>query len=163
METLTREDIEAIAIGAAILGTGGGGNPTIGKLRCFEELKRGRRIRIVRLDELADDASVVAVGGMGAPVIGIEKLREGEECLRAVRALEALGGRPADAIIAFEIGGATRETALAEAEAAAREKALAAGAIPETLAVVDREDVPLAYLPGNATRVRVKVVGEMRV
>ena len=28
---------------------------------------------------------------------------------------------------------------------------------------VDVEDVPLAYLPGNATRVRVKAVGELHV
>ena len=33
------EDLDAIEIGAAILGTGGGGNPYIGKLRCREELK----------------------------------------------------------------------------------------------------------------------------
>ena len=47
MRDLGIEDIEAIAIGAAILGTGGGGNPTIGKLRCIEELKKGRRIRLM--------------------------------------------------------------------------------------------------------------------
>ena len=29
--------------------------------------------------------------------------------------------------------------------------------------IVDVEDVPLAYLPGNATRVRVKAVGELHV
>ena len=41
--------------------------------------------------------------------------------------------------------------------------AVAAGARAETIEVVDVEDVPLAYLPGNATRVRVKVVGELHV
>jgi N-methylhydantoinase A/oxoprolinase/acetone carboxylase beta subunit len=60
------------------------------------------------------------------------------------------------------LDGSTREAALAAAEKEARAKAVAAGAVPETLAVVDREDVPLAYLKGNATRVRVKVVGDMR-
>jgi DUF917 family protein len=105
MQELTREDIEALAVGAAILGTGGGGNPYLGKLRCFEELKKGRQIRLIGLDELADDARVVAVGGIGAPVVGIEKLRQGEECLRAVRAIEECVGEGIDAIIAFEIGG----------------------------------------------------------
>ncbi|HSI01723.1 MAG TPA: DUF917 domain-containing protein [Reyranella sp.] len=105
MRTLSRDDIEALAIGAAILGTGGGGNPYLGKLRCFEEFKKGREIRLIGLDELADDARVVSVGGIGAPVVGIEKLREGSECLRAVRAIEAFTGQNADAIIAFEIGG----------------------------------------------------------
>jgi DUF917 family protein len=105
MRILTRDDIEALAIGAAILGTGGGGNPYLGKLRCFEEFKQGREIRLIGLDELADDARVVAIGGIGAPVVGIEKLREGGECVRAVRAVEAFTGAKVDAIIAFEIGG----------------------------------------------------------
>ena len=59
------------------------------------------------------------------------------------------------------IEGRTRESSLAEAEAEAREKAIAAGALAETLEVIEREDMPLAYLPGNATRIHVKVVGEM--
>jgi hypothetical protein len=29
------------------------------------------------------------------------------------------------------------------------------------MVVTEREDVPLAYLKGNATRVRVKVIGDM--
>jgi hypothetical protein len=36
-------------------------------------------------------------------------------------------------------------------------------ALRETVEIVDVEDVPLAYLPGNATRVRVKAVGELHV
>lgn len=105
MRILDEAAIEAIAIGAAILGTGGGGNPYIGRLRCQQELKRGRQVRVVTLDELADDARVVAVGGIGAPVVGIEKIRQGEECLRAMRALEDLSGQKMDAVIAFEMGG----------------------------------------------------------
>jgi N-methylhydantoinase A/oxoprolinase/acetone carboxylase beta subunit len=57
----------------------------------------------------------------------------------------------------------TREAALAGAEQEARDKAIEAGAVAETLTVTEREDVPLAYLRGNATRVRVKVVGDLRV
>ena len=49
-------ELEAIEIGAGILGTGGGGNPYIGKLRCRLELRRGRRIDVIPLDELDDDA-----------------------------------------------------------------------------------------------------------
>ena len=54
-----------------------------------------------------------------------------------------------------------REEAIAAAEAQARERAVAAGADRASLATVDVEDMPLAYLPGNALRVRVRVVGEM--
>ena len=61
----------------------------------------------------------------------------------------------------YALEGTSREASLAEAEAEARKGALAAGAVEGTLEVIEREDVPLAYLPGNATRIHVKVVGEM--
>jgi N-methylhydantoinase A/oxoprolinase/acetone carboxylase beta subunit len=56
----------------------------------------------------------------------------------------------------------TRGEAIAAAEAQAMERAVAAGADRASLAPVDVEDMPLAYLPGNALRVRVRVAGEMR-
>jgi hypothetical protein len=55
----------------------------------------------------------------------------------------------------------SRAEAIAAAEMQARDRAVAAGADPETLQTVDVEDMPLAYLPGNAVRVRVRVAGEM--
>jgi N-methylhydantoinase A/oxoprolinase/acetone carboxylase beta subunit len=55
----------------------------------------------------------------------------------------------------------SREEAIAAAEAQARERAIVAGAERGTLQTVDVEDIPLAYLPGNALRVRVRVAGEM--
>ncbi|MCR9074112.1 MAG: hydantoinase/oxoprolinase family protein [Alphaproteobacteria bacterium] len=55
-----------------------------------------------------------------------------------------------------------RDALLKEAETMARDKALAAGADPASLKVVDMEDLPLAYLPGNAVRARVKVVGNIK-
>ena len=65
-----------------------------------------------------------------------------------------------DRVFALE-NGLTRESCLAQAEAEATENAVAAGASKSTIQVIEREDVPLAYLPGNATRIHVKVVGEM--
>jgi N-methylhydantoinase A/oxoprolinase/acetone carboxylase beta subunit len=55
----------------------------------------------------------------------------------------------------------SRDEAIAAAEAQARERAIVAGAERGTLQTVDVEDIPLAYLPGNALRVRVRVAGEM--
>jgi hypothetical protein len=42
-------------------------------------------------------------------------------------------------------------------------KAVAAGAEPSTVQIVDIDELPLAYLPGNATRIRVKAVGDLAV
>jgi predicted nuclease of predicted toxin-antitoxin system len=58
--------------------------------------------------------------------------------------------------------GTSRAAVMARARDDAAARAVAAGADPGTIEVVDAEDVPLAYLPGSATRVRVKVVGRLR-
>jgi hypothetical protein len=53
-----------------------------------------------------------------------------------------------------------RTRALEEATAIARARAVEAGAAEATLSVVETEDLPLSYLPGDALRVRVRVVGD---
>ncbi len=55
----------------------------------------------------------------------------------------------------------TRDQALDHAKQEASDKAAEAGADPKTIQIVDVEDVPLAYLPGNATRIRVRAVGDL--
>ena len=56
--------------------------------------------------------------------------------------------------------GVDRDEAYGRAEAQARRRAIVAGAAPDGLETVEREDLPLAYLPGGARRVRVRVVGD---
>jgi N-methylhydantoinase A/oxoprolinase/acetone carboxylase beta subunit len=57
----------------------------------------------------------------------------------------------------------TRDEAIARARRLAEERAVTAGADPGTLTVVEVEDLPLAYLPGNSLRARVRVVGDIKV
>jgi len=57
--------------------------------------------------------------------------------------------------------GLSRGEAIAEARRLAEARAVRAGADPATLEVVEVEDLPLAYLPGNALRTRVRVVGDV--
>jgi N-methylhydantoinase A/oxoprolinase/acetone carboxylase beta subunit len=54
-----------------------------------------------------------------------------------------------------------REAAIAESRRIAERRAVSGGADGATLQVVEVEDLPLAYLPGNSLRVRVRVVGEL--
>ena len=103
---LGEADLHALSLGAALLGTGGGGNPHIGMLRTREIMRRGGVVEIIPVDALADDDLVVSVGGIGAPVVGVEKFEQGEECLRAMRALEDTFDFQARAVISAEIGGA---------------------------------------------------------
>ena len=106
MWNVTIDDVESIAIGAGILGTGGGGNPYLGKIRMQHLLQQGYSVQVMDVEALADDALVAEVGVMGAPTVGIEKLPMGEEPRRALEALETYLGRSVDAIICAEIGGA---------------------------------------------------------
>mgnify|MGYP006982471986 CR=1 FL=1 len=55
----------------------------------------------------------------------------------------------------------SRQEALAEARVEAINKAVAAGAKRDTVEVVEIDEVPLTYLPSNATLVRVKAVGDL--
>lgn len=50
---------------------------------------------------------------------------------------------------------------IAAVRAEAVDKAIAAGAKPATVEVIDFDEVPIPYLPGNATRIRVKAVGDL--
>ena len=54
-----------------------------------------------------------------------------------------------------------RDEALKNARAEASNLAVEAGAIPETVAIIDVEDVPLAYYPGNTSRLKVKAAGDL--
>lgn len=106
MKLVTLEDTLPIAIGAGILGTGGGGSTYLNRLRLDNELRaRGGAVSVIQADDVPDDALVCAVGGMGAPTVSNEKLQEGQEIKRAVRALEAHMRRKVYAIVIGEIGG----------------------------------------------------------
>ena len=63
----------------------------------------------------------------------------------------------------YSLAAMSRTDAIHDAEEKARAIAVASGARADSIEVVDIEDVPLAYLPGNATRVHVKVVGDLHV
>ena len=106
MKSVTLQDTLPIAIGAGILGTGGGGSTYLNRLRLDHELRaQDRAVPVIQADDVPDDALVCAVGGMGAPTVSNEKLQEGREIMRAVRALEDHLRREVYAIVIGEIGG----------------------------------------------------------
>lgn len=104
--TIGPDDMEAIALGGAFLGTGGGGDPYIGKLMARSVMTaQGVEVDVVDAAGIADDALCVPVCMMGAPTVMIEKLPNGEEALSALRALESYLGRKADYLVCIEAGG----------------------------------------------------------
>jgi DUF917 family protein len=105
MQSFDAGDIHDLAVGAAVLGTGGGGDPYIGKLMAMQAMRKHGPVKVIGVDELADDALIVPACMMGAPTVMIEKLPQGEEIVNAFRALEAFLGRRIDAVLCGEAGG----------------------------------------------------------
>jgi DUF917 family protein len=101
---LTADDLPDLARGATLLGTGGGGDPYIGKMLVERVLGDGA-ITIVDPDELPDEMFVIPTAQMGAPTVMVEKIPAGTEPTLALRTLEDHLGRKADATMPIECGG----------------------------------------------------------
>ena len=120
----------------------------------------------VAVDRMKPDASsipLIAVGG-GAFLIP-DRLPGISEVVKVPHSDVANAVGAAIAQISGEVDqifhDLNREDAIARARAGAEQKAIAAGADPASLKVVEVEDLPLSYLPGNALRTRVRVVGDV--
>jgi N-methylhydantoinase A/oxoprolinase/acetone carboxylase beta subunit len=61
----------------------------------------------------------------------------------------------------FSLEERSRDEALEEAKSRAYDDAVEAGADPQTVEVVDLEEIPLSYLPGNAVRFKVQAAGDL--
>jgi len=105
MRLLHPPNVEDLALGATVLGTGGGGDPYLGKLMALQAIREHGPVPLLALDEIGDDDLVVPSAMMGAPTVLIEKLPQGDEILHAFRALEAYLGQPVRATMSIEAGG----------------------------------------------------------
>lgn len=164
-DTLTATDI-AVACGAAQVGDASKVQ-SLSRESCVGCLARMREMlanAVERMRTSSDIVPVLAVGG-GSHLIGA---RIGDlpvivpahfAVANAVGAAMAQVSGEVDRVV--DLTGTTREAALLEVCSEAKGKAVAAGADPDSVNVIDTEDVPLAYLPGNSTRLRVRVVGDL--
>ena len=98
-------DLDDIAVGGAILGTGGGGDPYIGKLMAQQAILKYGPVRMIDVAEIRDDDLVVPCAMMGAPTVMVEKIPQGDEILTAFRKLERFLGKKIGAILCAEAGG----------------------------------------------------------
>ncbi len=122
----------------------------------------------VAVDRMKTSASLVPAVIVGGGSILIQDQIEGtSEILKpnhysvanAIGAAIAQVGGETDRV--FSLAEMSRDEALAEAKTEATDRAASAGAQADTIEIVDVEEVPLAYLPGNATRIMVKAVGDL--
>tara|TARA_Y100001960_G_C14745029_1_gene865144 strand:- start:772 stop:1836 length:1065 start_codon:yes stop_codon:yes gene_type:complete len=99
------KDLDALALGAWILGTGGGGDPYHKLLNTKQLYYQGKIATLIDPCGLADDALVAVVSTMGAPLVGKERIPDAHHALRPVRTMEKFLGRRFDAVMSMEIGG----------------------------------------------------------
>jgi len=105
LRPVTADEIESLAIGAWILGTGGGGSPYLALLNMRQLYREGVVCSLLDPRALADDDLVAVVSNMGAPLVGQERLTDPRPIERAVRMMEDYLGRPFRAVMSLEIGG----------------------------------------------------------
>lgn len=162
--TLTTTDI-AVAAGLIDLGDRGRVKDVPAALikRALARVKTMVEEEVDRIKTHAGDSVLIAVGG-GSFLIP-DKLKgtdgvvwvEHGDCANAVGAAIAQVSGEVDQV--FQ--SMSRADAISAAKELARQKAIESGADPASLVTVEAEDLPIAYLPGDAIRIKVKVVGDV--
>ncbi len=105
MRIIDEATLEDIALGAAVLGTGGGGDPYIGKLMARESIRRHGPVELYTLDELDADDLIVPTAMMGAPTVMVEKVPNGDDIVNAFHSVGKYIGKPVRATMSIEAGG----------------------------------------------------------
>ena len=105
MRKIGVHELEDIALGASLLGSGGGGDPYIGKLIALGAIKECGPVTLVDPDEVADGAFVVPIAMMGAPTVLAEKAIGGDEYAALTGMISRYYNRKIDALMPIEAGG----------------------------------------------------------
>lgn len=105
LKVLQPDDLEALALGATVLGGGGGGDPYLSKLIARSALANHGPVQLLDAGAVADDDLVVPLGMIGAPTVVMERIFAADSFVRALSLLERHLGRPAKAVLPLEIGG----------------------------------------------------------
>ncbi|WP_129662882.1 DUF917 domain-containing protein [Phytoactinopolyspora endophytica] len=107
-QTLSRvvaDDVPALAAGAAIFGTGGGGAVYTAQRIVERALLQHGPVELIGVDELTEDDAVIMMSGIGAPTVGIEMLSSSAQAETLLRESEQVAGRRITALMPAEIGG----------------------------------------------------------
>jgi len=166
--TLTATDI-AVAAGRAVIGEPSEVERLDPKLvkGALERIATDVAEAVERMRTSPEPLPVVAVGGgsilLPDELIGIGEVHRPENfaVANAIGAAIAQVGGEVDRVYAIAPG--QRDQVVNEARQEAMDRAVAAGADPTSVQIVDFDEVPIPYLPGNATRVRCKAIGDLRL
>lgn len=166
--TLTATDV-AVAAGRADIGDRSavaGLDPRLVK-EALERVAADVADVVDRMRTSSEPLPIVAVGGGSIllpdelPGAGAIHRPANFAVANAIGAAIAQVGGEVDRVYAIEPG--RRDAVVADARQEAVDRAIAAGADPTAVRIVDFDEVPIPYLPGNATRIRCKAVGDLRL
>ncbi|MBS3781542.1 MAG: DUF917 domain-containing protein, partial [Candidatus Thermoplasmatota archaeon] len=104
-QTIDKEAIERITLGANILATGGGGDPEIGLKWAKNVLEEDKDIVMVQPEAIPDDIQLACAATLGAPVVLTEKPPAKENTELIFEKMEDYLERPIDATFPIECGG----------------------------------------------------------
>lgn len=102
---ITQDDVEDLAFGCALLGTGGGGSVGGAILETQSAIRKFGSVGVLQLKDLPANGLVMPICGIGAPTISFEMLNNGGEAQLLRREVERVFNKPVVAIMASEIGG----------------------------------------------------------
>ncbi|MDO4547989.1 MAG: DUF917 domain-containing protein [Clostridia bacterium] len=105
MRKIGLKEIEDIALGAALLGAGGGGDPYIGKLVAIGAIREKGEVTLIDPEEVPDDALVVPIAMMGAPTVLCEKGIGASEYETLYDMVSKFYGKSIYAFMPIEAGG----------------------------------------------------------
>ncbi|KZT10328.1 DUF917-domain-containing protein [Laetiporus sulphureus 93-53] len=104
--SLTELDLEWIAEGCGVMGTGGGGSTYPPFLMARQLLRDGKEIIVVDPDDVAEDAVFLRCMFMGAPSVSLERLQGESEIPASIYALTTyMGLKDFKGVVSDEIGG----------------------------------------------------------
>ncbi len=98
-------DLDEVIYGTAILASGGGGDPYLGRLILMQALQKHGPATLLDPAKVNNRWLVVALGAIGAPTVALEKFPGLTALAGAVERIEQHLQRKVDALVAAEAGG----------------------------------------------------------
>lgn len=105
MRKIGIKEIEDIALGASLLGAGGGGDPYVGKLMAIGAIQENGPVSLLDPEEIPDDAFIVPIAMMGAPTVLAEKGNGKNEYKSLYNMISSFYGKKIYAFMPMEAGG----------------------------------------------------------
>lgn len=105
MKKLTIEILKDLALGSAILGSGGGGDTNVYFMMTKVQMEKTGSVSLINFSDLKPDDVIMPVGFMGAPSAETEKLASGKEFEVMLEHVEKTLNKKITVVMPFEIGG----------------------------------------------------------